>query len=43
MIENNIGLIEMGLVFGVALVIAIGDLISVRRSLRHPEGPAAES
>jgi hypothetical protein len=43
MIENNIGLIEMGLVFGVALGIAIWELILVRRSLRHPEGPATES
>lgn len=42
MIENNIGLIEMGLVFGAALGVAVWELISVRRSLRL-EGSATES
>lgn len=42
MIESTIGLIEMGLVFGAALGIAIWELLSVRRSLRR-DSPAVES
>jgi hypothetical protein len=42
MIENTIGLMEMGLVFGAALGIAVWELFSVRRSLRL-KGSATES
>ena len=43
MIEQHIGLIEMGLVFGFALALGFWELASVRRALRESTPPDGET